>query len=73
MWKMAVLRRQPGGGAEHWGHLFIVLGPKASDVLIRPEGGMQGDPGRPSTETLPRMSGGHLEVRIRPRSTETAA
>jgi hypothetical protein len=26
-WKLAVLRRRPGGGAEHWGHLFVLVDP----------------------------------------------
>jgi hypothetical protein len=29
-WKAAVLCRRPEGGAEHWGHVFVVLGPSGS-------------------------------------------
>ena len=72
VWKLAILRRQPSGGAEHWGHLFIVQGQGASGVVIRSEGGLQGDRDRPLTETLPRMSGVPLEIRIRPRSVDSA-
>jgi hypothetical protein len=73
VWKLAVLQRQPSGGAEHWGHLFLVVGTDPSEVSIRPEGGLAGDPNRPSLESLPRGPGSPFEIRVRPRSVDTDA
>ncbi|HEV2448898.1 MAG TPA: hypothetical protein VGU43_00605 [Thermoplasmata archaeon] len=28
-WKRSILRREPGRGAEHWGHLFLLTAPGA--------------------------------------------
>jgi len=33
-WKCAVLRRRPEGGAEHWGHLFLISGPDSARATI---------------------------------------
>jgi hypothetical protein len=33
-WKRAILRRRPGGGAEHWGHLFLVVSSDPGDTGI---------------------------------------
>jgi hypothetical protein len=73
VWKIAVLRRRLSGGAEHWGHLFVVAGPDSSTVIIRPEGGMLADRDQPPLETIPRMPGDPFEVRLRPRSADSAA
>ncbi|MGA7860885.1 MAG: hypothetical protein WCB19_03400 [Thermoplasmata archaeon] len=73
VWKIAVLERRASGGAEHWGHLFVVLGENASKIAIHPEGGMQGDPDRPGLESLPASPGVPLQVLLRPRSAETSA
>ncbi|MGC2288963.1 MAG: hypothetical protein WA688_03805 [Thermoplasmata archaeon] len=72
VWKIAVLERRPTAGAEHWGHLFVLLREKASEVAIRPEGGVQGYPDRPALEILPEPSGAPLQIWIWPRSAETA-
>jgi hypothetical protein len=72
VWKMAVLERRAGGGAEHWGHVFVVVGENAPDVVIRPEGGLPGDKDRPEMEPLPAIPGGLLQVRIRPLTEGTA-
>jgi hypothetical protein len=34
-WKRAILRRWPGGGAEHWGHLFLILSTDPAATSIR--------------------------------------
>ncbi len=36
-WKRAVLRRRPGGGADHWGHLFLVFSAAQASVRISTE------------------------------------
>jgi hypothetical protein len=72
VWKIAVLERRAGRGAEHWGHLFLVLGGNTPEIVILPEGGWQGDPERPGMETLPAPPGGPLQIRVRPRRAETA-
>ncbi len=73
VWKIAVLERRPAAGAEHWGHLFVVLGENASKVVLRPESGLTGNPDRPELEPLPGESGAQWQILIRPRSAETAA
>jgi hypothetical protein len=71
-WKIAVLERRAGRGAEHWGHLFLVLGENAPEVVILPEAGWQGDPQRPGMETLPPPPGAPFQIRLRPHRAETA-
>jgi hypothetical protein len=71
VWKVAVLERRPGAGAEHWGHLFLVLGALESEISIRPVGGVAGDDNRPEVEILPAIPGAPLRIQIRPRSPET--
>ncbi|MCI4352843.1 MAG: hypothetical protein L3K14_05580 [Thermoplasmata archaeon] len=73
VWKLAVLERRPEGGAEHWGHMLLVLGKTPSKVVIQPERPMLGGPDPPAVETLPALSSVPWEVRIRPRSAETAS
>ena len=73
IWKVAVLQRRPIGGAEHWGHLFLLVGERTSEVRIAPEGGVPGAGPRPPLEALPPSEGSQFEVRIRPRSGETTA
>jgi len=73
VWKIAVLERRASRGAEHWGHLFVVLGEDAPKIDIRPEGGMQGDPHRPGLESLPAPPGVPLQVLFRPIAAETRA
>ncbi|HLY77661.1 MAG TPA: hypothetical protein VKT21_07230 [Thermoplasmata archaeon] len=73
VWKLAVLERRLTGGAEHWGHLYVIYGKDARALQIRPEGGTTGDRDRPAAEALPVSAAGvPLEIRIRPRSEETA-
>ncbi|MFZ1023900.1 MAG: hypothetical protein WAN87_07180 [Thermoplasmata archaeon] len=36
-WKRAVLRRVAGGGAEHWGHLFLVYSSVGQMAGLEPE------------------------------------
>ena len=71
VWKIAVVERRAGGGADHWGHLFIAVAENATAVDIRPEGGMQGDADRPHIESLPSLPGIPLQIWIRPRSADT--
>jgi hypothetical protein len=73
VWKIAVLERRSSGGADHWGHLFAVVGENASTVLIHPEGGMSGGPDRPAPESLPGIPGVPFAISIRPLSGGTAA
>jgi hypothetical protein len=72
VWKMAVLQRRPPGGAEHWGHLFLLLGSNASKVILRAEGGFYGAGDRPPLEVLPPAPGLALEIRTRPATTGTS-
>ncbi len=73
VWKLAVLERRPTGGAEHWGHLYVIYGEDAKALQIQPEGGTTGDQDRPAPEALPISVGLPLQIRTRPRSDETAA
>jgi hypothetical protein len=73
VWKIAVLERRSSGGADHWGHLFAVVGENASQVSIQPEGGMTADPTRLAPETLPGIPGVPFAISVRPHSAETAA
>ncbi|MFZ0892000.1 MAG: hypothetical protein WB778_02205 [Thermoplasmata archaeon] len=36
-WKRAVLRRVAGGGAEHWGHLFLLYSAVGQTAGVEPE------------------------------------
>jgi hypothetical protein len=72
MWKIAVLERRPAGGADHWGHLFIVVAQNTSKVRIRSGGGWLGDAHRPELESLLPVPGLQLSVLIRPRTEEHA-
>jgi hypothetical protein len=71
VWKVAVLERRPGAGAQHWGHVFLLLGVGQTKISIRPTGGLAGDDGRPEIETLPEIPGAPLRIQIRPTSPET--
>lgn len=73
VWKIAVLERIPGKGAVHWGHLFVLVGPTASTVVIRPEGGLAGDRDPRELEVLPSPPGSLVQIRLRPRSSDTRA
>jgi hypothetical protein len=33
-WKCAVLQRRPEGGAEHWGHLFVITGSDGARAAV---------------------------------------
>lgn len=35
-WKRAVLRRIEGAGAEHWGHIFLIVSARPGAISIRP-------------------------------------
>jgi hypothetical protein len=72
VWKVAVLRRREEGGAEHWGHLFLLLGPGAASWVIRPEGGLGGDPKRPAVRSIPAPEGSPTRIHFRPTSEATA-
>lgn len=72
VWKLAVLERKTGGGAEHWGHLLVVLDATPRDVTIQPDRSMPGGRTAPPTETLPAPAGVPWEVRIRPLAIENA-
>lgn len=60
-WKLAVLRRRPAGGADHWGHVFLVRRGAPASVSIEPErlglsgtreAGVEPVPGRPDLPDL---------------------
>jgi hypothetical protein len=36
-WKRAVLRRVMNQGAEHWGHLFLLVSSESNSVILKPE------------------------------------
>lgn len=72
VWKVAVLERREGRGAEHWGHLYIIVGHRPADVVIHLEEGPLGDPNRPGIVPLPVRPGLPLQIRYRPRSLETS-
>jgi hypothetical protein len=71
VWKIAVLMRRPGAGAEHWGHVFLVMGTGTPTISIRPAGGIAGDADRLELETLPGVPGAPLRIQIRPTAPET--
>jgi hypothetical protein len=71
VWKIAVLERRPGAGAEHWGHVFLVLGKGTAEISLRPAGGLVGNADRPDLETLPDIPGGPLRIQFRPTSPDT--
>lgn len=37
-WKRSILRREPGRGAVHWGHLYLMIAPGARPSVGSPSG-----------------------------------
>ena len=73
VWKIAVLQRRVGRGAEHWGHLWLVLSEPPVDVELQPLGGISGNRESLSVEILPGSPATPFQVRLRPLSEETSA
>jgi hypothetical protein len=73
VWKIAVLERRSTGGAEHWGHLFLVVGENTSKLQIQPAGGLAANPNRAELEPLSEEPGFPWRLLIRTRSAETAS
>jgi hypothetical protein len=73
VWKIAVLERQSTAGAEHLGHLFVVVAEDPKKVVLRPESGLAANPNRMELESLSADPGVPWRLLIRPRSAETAS
>ncbi|MGI0151779.1 MAG: hypothetical protein ACREC5_07575 [Thermoplasmata archaeon] len=56
-WKCAVLRRRPTGGAEHWGHLYLVPATAEEPRALAREGGFGSDPAAPELSSWPAAEG----------------
>lgn len=72
VWKVSVLERRPGGGAEHWGHLFLVQGEGHRVVTLEPQSPVPGVLAPRAIETLPGPGDLPFEVRIRPVAENTS-
>jgi hypothetical protein len=72
-WKRAILRRNPRGGAEHWGHLFFLDGPSEQRWDLAAAGGPLADRrGRPPRRLAEWVgSGRRIEVWVRPSTPGT--
>ena len=73
-WKLSVLRRIPGRGAEPWGHLYLLVGDSPAPVALTsvPAWGAVGEGSAAGEDWI--LSPGPLHVRLlaRPRNAGTA-
>jgi hypothetical protein len=73
-WKRAVLRRIPHGGAQHWGHLFLITTRRWVKVDVDPErfGLSSAAPTQPTTSLELRAGDPHAVLIGRPSRAERA-
>jgi hypothetical protein len=59
-WKRAVLERRPGRGADHWGHLYLVVTSTPGRVQLRPDdlGGARSAGASPAEPTYRALDSG---------------
>ncbi len=72
-WKRAVLKRRSGGGAEHWGHLFLVEAPESRSWKM--EESKTPGPSEPAAERASyqwRRDGRNIFLETRPRTAGTS-
>lgn len=72
VWKVSILQRRPGGGAEHWGHLFLVEGGRDRPLSLEPHSPVPGLVAPRTIETLPGAADLPFDVRIRPVTEGTS-
>jgi hypothetical protein len=66
-WKRAVLRRRIEGGAEHWGHLFLLTGPAGAELsLVAESTRLRPGPIAPATSLPVPWDGGIAVLWVRP-------
>ncbi|MCI4319059.1 MAG: hypothetical protein L3K23_02865 [Thermoplasmata archaeon] len=73
-WKRAVLRRVPHGGAQHWGHLFLIMTRRWAKVEVDPErfGLPSAAAAQPTTSLQLRAGDPHAVLIGRPSRPERA-